>query len=71
MDRPNTAMSTAVNAGLAMTNRRGSVAYLVARRVQDNVIARLLSERVDASCQDPLGYKHVSRIDPAFSSAIP
>lgn len=49
MDRPNTAMATAVNSGLAMVDRRDAVAYLLAHRVPDNVIGRLLSEQVDAT----------------------
>ena len=47
MDRPNTAMAVAVNESLSMANRRDAVAHLIANRVPDRVIARLLSERVD------------------------
>lgn len=49
MDRPNTAMAALVNASLAMANRRDAIAHLVANRVPDPVIARLLCARTDVA----------------------
>ena len=49
MDRPNASMAAAVNASLAMPNRREAVAYMIALRVPDHVIARILCERVDVT----------------------
>lgn len=49
MDRPNTAMTATVNAGLAMANRHEAIAHLIAKRVPDHVIARLLCERADTA----------------------
>lgn len=50
MDRPDTGMAAIVAASLDLPDRQAAVAYLLAHRVPDRVIARLLSPT--ASCRE-------------------
>lgn len=49
MDRPNTELAAIVDSALRMQHKAEAVAYLVQHQVADRVIARLLSERAEAS----------------------
>jgi hypothetical protein len=43
MDRPNTSMAAIVANGIAMTNRKQAIEYLLAHSVPERVIARVLN----------------------------